>query len=102
MEGAERPHGFLLPRWSGSALCILSVTYSIAYIVSNLSTPNLDQMKIRQLTDIKYFQKKFFCSDLVWSLTKLKNAVVILSKLVNSSKEEILSHFFGKQLKTHF
>lgn len=65
LEVAELPKGFLFPLWSGSTVCTLPATYSTAYIVDNLSTQNLDQMKVRQLADIRYFQKKFFCSDLI-------------------------------------
>lgn len=43
-----------------------------------------------------------FWFSLFWSLPKLKIAVVSLSKMVNSGKEEILRHFLGKQLKPHF
>jgi len=57
-EAAELPNGFLFPLRSGSALCTLPATYSTTYMVNNLRTQNLGQMKVRKLADIKYFQKE--------------------------------------------
>lgn len=39
---------------------------------------------------------------LAWFSSKVKIAVLILAKLVRSAKEEILTHFLGKELKCIF